>query len=139
MQVIPAVFHCGHARGWTLNRAGVALLSLVSVPLKMVSTVTKMSEEATAGPLRGQTASHSLKLLLDAVFGPDRFRSEIIWKGTTSRNDARRNLAVATDCIFCYGKTDAAPFHAQYLPHDPKYVADKYRFPLTPRICVVLR
>lgn len=33
------------------------------------------------------TASHYLKVLLDSVFGPDRFRSEIIWKRTTAHSD----------------------------------------------------
>ncbi len=32
------------------------------------------------------TASHYLKLLLDAVFGPENFLNEIIWKRTTAHN-----------------------------------------------------
>jgi adenine specific DNA methylase Mod len=34
------------------------------------------------------TASHYLKLLMDAVFSPLYFRNEIIWKRTSSHNDA---------------------------------------------------
>ena len=33
------------------------------------------------------TASHYLKLLMDAVFGPINFRSEITWKRTSAHND----------------------------------------------------
>jgi site-specific DNA-methyltransferase (adenine-specific) len=33
------------------------------------------------------TPSHYLKLLLDAVFGPERFLNEIIWKRTHSHWD----------------------------------------------------
>ena len=36
------------------------------------------------------TASHYLKLLLDAIFGPQRFRSEIIWRRTGSHNKSKR-------------------------------------------------
>ena len=36
------------------------------------------------------TASHYLKLLIDAVFGPSSFRNEIIWKRTYSHNDPKR-------------------------------------------------
>src|SRR5256885_10778120 len=36
------------------------------------------------------TASHYLKLLLDAVFGPAHFRSEIIWKRSTAHNDTNQ-------------------------------------------------
>lgn len=35
-------------------------------------------------------ASHYLKLLMDAVFGPEQFRSEIIWRRTGSHNSPRR-------------------------------------------------
>ena len=36
------------------------------------------------------TASHYLKLLMDAVFGPAFFRNEIVWKRTNSHSDAER-------------------------------------------------
>jgi site-specific DNA-methyltransferase (adenine-specific) len=37
------------------------------------------------------TASHYLKILIDAVFGPDRYRNEIVWRRTGSHN-ARRSF-----------------------------------------------
>lgn len=73
-----------------------------------------------------QTVSHYLKLLLDGVFGPTNFRSEIIWKRTTSHNDARSNFGIVSDCIFYYAKGDRATFKMQYLEHDPRYIEDKY-------------
>ena len=36
------------------------------------------------------TASHYLKLLLDAVFSPEHFRNEIIWRRTGAHNKMRR-------------------------------------------------
>ncbi|MGI8750961.1 MAG: DNA methyltransferase [Acidimicrobiales bacterium] len=36
------------------------------------------------------TASHYLKILLDAVFGPVNFRNEVIWKRTTAHSSAKR-------------------------------------------------
>src|SRR5208283_2963282 len=35
------------------------------------------------------TASHYLKTLLDAVFSPENFRNEIIWKRTTTHSDSK--------------------------------------------------
>ncbi len=67
-----------------------------------------------------QTASHYLKLLLDAVFGPQQFRSEIIWKRTTAHNDARRNYGNVIDCIAYYVKSDRSPFHRQFGAYDPE-------------------
>jgi len=38
------------------------------------------------------TASHYLKIVLDGVFGKENFRNEIIWKRTSSHNDASQGL-----------------------------------------------
>src|SRR5258706_3993801 len=50
------------------------------------------------------TASHYLKLLLDAVFGPKRFENEIIWyykgAGVSPRRWARRH-----DVLLWYSKS----------------------------------
>lgn len=51
------------------------------------------------------TASHYLKLLLDGVFGLDKYRNEIIWRRTTSHNSARRYGKIA-DTILFYTKSD---------------------------------
>lgn len=75
-----------------------------------------------------QTASHYLKMLLDGVFGATAFRSEVIWKRTTAHGDARRNFGNIVDCIIYYARGDEPTFNRQYRPHDPAYVADKYRY-----------
>src|SRR5437588_408139 len=36
------------------------------------------------------TASHYLKIVLDAIFSPQNFRNEIIWKRTAARSDSHR-------------------------------------------------
>ncbi len=50
------------------------------------------------------SASHSLKLLLDAVFGPENFRSEIIWKRTHAHGSSKR-FGPVHDVILLYSKT----------------------------------
>jgi len=73
------------------------------------------------------TASHYLKLLLDAVFGPDAFRNEIIWKRTSGHSDARR-FGRAHDVILYAGKTDAATWNLIYQAYEPAYVEQYYRY-----------
>jgi len=51
------------------------------------------------------TASHYLKLLIDAVFSPEMYRSEIIWKRTSDHGNASRNFAAVHDVLFLYSKT----------------------------------
>lgn len=50
------------------------------------------------------TASHYLKLLLDGVFGPINFRTEIIWKRTFAHGNVGKTYGDVTDTIFFYAK-----------------------------------
>jgi site-specific DNA-methyltransferase (adenine-specific) len=61
------------------------------------------------------TASHYLKLLMDAVFGPVNFRSEIIWKRTSAHNSAKRYGPVH-DTIFFYTKSEVFTWNPIYQP-----------------------
>ncbi len=54
------------------------------------------------------TASHYLKLLMDAVFGAENFRNEIVWKRTSSKSLMTRRLPSNHDVILAYQMTDNA-------------------------------
>ncbi|MDH7640968.1 DNA methyltransferase [Sphingomonas oryzagri] len=58
------------------------------------------------------TASHYLKLVLDAVFGAENYQAEIIWRRTNSRSTSGKWPRLH-DTIFHYSRTSAAIFHAQ--------------------------
>ena len=51
------------------------------------------------------TSSHYLKMLMDAVFGAQNFRNEIVWQRTNSHNTANQYGRVH-DIILFYAKTD---------------------------------
>ena len=59
------------------------------------------------------TASHYLKVIMDAVFGRENFRNEIVWcyrgGGVPRRNFARKH-----DVILRYSKSDDYIFNPQY-------------------------
>ena len=67
------------------------------------------------------TASHSLKLLLDAVFGPERFLNEIVWKRTSAHSSAKRYGPVH-DVILFYGKTNKYRWNRVFQEYDADYV-----------------
>src|SRR5579872_766434 len=67
------------------------------------------------------TASHYLKLLLDAIFGPLNFRNELIWKRTSAHNSAKRYGPVH-DVIFFYSRSDEYKWDRQYQPYDQSYI-----------------
>jgi DNA modification methylase len=73
------------------------------------------------------TASHDLKGLMDAIFGGQQFRNEIVWKRTTSHPDARRRFGCLSDTLLFYTKTEGYGFTRQYLPYDEEYIRKHYR------------
>jgi DNA modification methylase len=72
------------------------------------------------------TASHYLKVLLDAVFRPENFRSEIVWKRTSSQNNPQRWGPVHDNLLF-YSKTSDNVWNRIEQAHDEAYLAVKYR------------
>jgi DNA modification methylase len=76
------------------------------------------------------TASHYLKLLLDAVFGPERFRNEIIWRRYGAHNDVgqgSRHYGRIHDTLLFYTKSDSPTWNQLFTPLDPEYIATTYR------------
>ncbi|MCX6359751.1 MAG: DNA methyltransferase [Armatimonadetes bacterium] len=76
------------------------------------------------------TASHYLKLVLDAVFEPTRFRSEIIWQRTSAHNDSgqgRKQHGRIHDVVLFYTKGDDWQWNQTYTPYDQDYLDTFYR------------
>ena len=65
------------------------------------------------------TASHYLKMLLDAVFGLQRFINEIVWQRTYSHNMASVGFARQNDILFLYSKSSTFTFNPVYVPYGP--------------------
>jgi site-specific DNA-methyltransferase (adenine-specific) len=68
------------------------------------------------------TASHYLKILIDAVFGATNFRNELIWKRTSAHSAADR-WGDIHDTIFYYSKSDEYTWNELLLPHSGEYSA----------------
>lgn len=72
-------------------------------------------------------ASHYLKVLLDAVFGPAQFRNEISWKRTTAHSSAKK-FAPIHDVILYYSKSQQFTWNGPRLDYDQAYLDKYYRF-----------
>ncbi len=72
------------------------------------------------------TASHYLKLLLDAVFDPANFRADIRWKRTSAHGNAALNYAWVSDQLLYYTKTDDFRWNQQFQVYDPEYITSHY-------------
>ena len=68
------------------------------------------------------TASHYLKIIMDAIFGKENYRTEITWKRSTAHNDAN-GYGNNTDIILFYTKSKNFTFNTQYQPYTDEYRA----------------
>jgi DNA modification methylase len=75
------------------------------------------------------TASHYLKVLLDAVFGPQRFLTEIAWKRSSAHSDTkqgRRQHGHIHDVLLFYTKGASWTWTPTYTAYDASYVDGFY-------------
>jgi DNA modification methylase len=76
------------------------------------------------------TASHYLKILMDAVFGPQFFVNEIIWKRYGAHNDVgqgSRHFGRIHDAILFYSKSLDRGWDQLFVPLSEEYVESTYR------------
>ena len=73
------------------------------------------------------TASHYLKMLMDAVFGRGNFRSEITWRRTNAKGLASKGYPNNADRLLYYSVSNDFTWNRPFQPHDPDYVKKFYR------------
>jgi site-specific DNA-methyltransferase (adenine-specific) len=94
------------------ENAMMAYLAMMAVRLVELHRVLKAS-----GSLYlhcDPTASHYLKLVLDAVFGAENYVNEIIWKRTSAHSNVYKAFGGITDTIFFYAKSRERVWNQQY-------------------------
>ncbi len=64
---------------------------------------------------------------MDAVFGPDNFRSEIIWRRSNAHNKLTKQYGPIHDTLLFYSKGKRFTFHPGRTPYTSTYV--KKNFP----------
>lgn len=141
---------------WTWDQAAVAAMDDIALtaPAKVVRTIEALRDMIGGNDLMaylammGQrlvelhrvlkptgslylhcdsTASHYLKVLLDSIFGIERFRSEIIWKRTHAHGSAKK-YAPVHDAILYYSKGKRFTWNRPLVPHDPNYIAEHFQY-----------
>lgn len=68
------------------------------------------------------TASHYLKIILDAIFGKEQFRNEIIWQRADPKGHASTRFPSTHDVILFYGKTSKTTWNPLFAPHSDAYL-----------------
>ncbi|MFK5971505.1 MAG: DNA methyltransferase [Candidatus Marithrix sp.] len=66
--------------------------------------------------------------ILDKIFGENNFKGSIIWRRTNAHNDAKKKIAVLTDTIWYYSKSEKYTYNSIYTYYDDKYIENSYRY-----------
>ncbi len=69
-----------------------------------------------------------IRLLLDEVFGSNRFRNELIWQKIRSSKAQSAKFGNVQDSIFFYAKGDVPIFNTLRQPHSDDYIQSHYRY-----------
>jgi DNA modification methylase len=73
------------------------------------------------------TMSHYLKVLLDAIFGAERFHNEIIWKRTSAHSSAKK-FGPVHDVILYYAKGNNFTWTTPRTEYTEEYLDKYYKF-----------
>lgn len=75
--------------------------------------------------------SHYFKVLMDSIFGSERFINEIIWRRKQATSFGKSKFGITNDSIFMYSKTEAYNFYPIYSLLDDntqKYIKERFKF-----------
>ena len=118
----PAIYRMLEAAGLTHGKGMQSYLCMMAVRLLEMRRVLK--DTGSIYLHCDPTASHYLKLLMDAVFGARNFRNEIIWQrryGGFGAVHQSNKFGVSSDTLLFFAKTNKASIHPQYTFDDPLY------------------
>ena len=119
----PALAHVIKTSGLTHGKGMQSYLTMMAVRLMEMHRVLKPTGSIYLHC--DPTASHYLKLLMDAVFRAGNFRNDITWQRFNFHADAKRFGRVADNLLF-YSKSDSCYFNTQRVPYSEKYVESKF-------------
>ncbi len=74
------------------------------------------------------TASHYLKVVLDAIFGARNIRNEITWRRTFAHGNVGRNYGSIADVIFWYTKSEEYTWNQLFIPLTEEEIEQKYPY-----------
>lgn len=73
----------------------------------------------------GTQVNAYLRLILDEVFGKDRFQSEVIWQRNTAHNNPDRYGPIH-ETIYFFGKGARGIWNPQFTPYSDNYLASSF-------------
>ena len=122
----PAVYAVIDAAG-VAHGAGMKSY-LIMMAVRVLEMQRLLQETGSIYLHSDSTASHYLKLLMDAVFGAAHYRNEISWRRSNPKSLSTVNFPNCRDIIFRYSKSSDCTFNKVFGEHDPEYVRRAYKY-----------
>ena len=125
----PAIANLLHTASLTHGKGMQSYLTMMAVRLLEMRRILK-----PIGSIYlhcDTTASHYLKMLMDAVWGASNFRNEIVWRRMGAHNDVgqgARHFGRVHDILLRYSKGKAPTWQTVYEPYSTEYVKRTYRY-----------
>ena len=124
----PAMYQVLQAAGLTHGKGMQSYLCMMGVRLVEMRRVLKPTGSVYLHC--DPTASHYLKLLMDAVFGSGVFLNEMTWKRSSAHSDTRQGMRRAgkiRDIVLVYTKSDNYVWNPQFTLYTDDYLEAEYR------------
>ena len=124
----PAIYKVLDTYGLSHGKPMQSYLCMMAVRLMEMHRV--MKETASVYLHCDPTASHYLKMLMDAVFGSGLFLNEMTWKRSSAHSDTRQGMRRAgkiRDVSLVYTKSADYVWNPQYMPYTDDYLLAEYR------------
>ena len=122
----PAIYKVLDAAGLSHGKPMQSYLCMMAVRLLEMRRVMKGS--ASIYLHCDPTASHYLKLLMGAVFGPNLYLNEMTWKRSSNTRQGMRRAGRIRDVVLVYSRGQDYVWNPQYMPYDDDYIESECRY-----------
>ena len=72
-------------------------------------------------------ANAYIRMAMDAIFGKNNFRNEIVWKRTNAPTASPKKLGTVHDTIFLYTKSGKTRLNPVFIPYTQEYINEHYK------------
>ena len=112
----------------TWGRGADSFIAMVYERLNLIRDL--LSRDGVIFLHMGWNISHHIRLIMDEVFGRDKFLNQIIWRRQTAHSDISQgsnHMGRIHDVVLFYSKSDQYIWNMQYQPYSKEYIEDFYK------------
>ena len=110
----------------TWGKGQDSFLAMIYERLKLMRDI--LSEEGSIFVHCDQRTNQFMRLVLEEVFGKDKFRNQIIWKRTSAHSNVSNNFGTIDDYLLYFSKSENFIWHQQYRERDQENIVRDFPY-----------